>query len=227
MQAETAKHTQTAAASRQGRVNFTIDGRVVEATRGTSVLAAAREAGIYIPHLCDYPGLSPYAGCRLCLVEIEGRAGFETSCTAPVSEGMIVRTNTPELRQMQRNVLEVILADHPDRCLTCLREERCPSFGPCIRDSVVTTRCVVCPKHGNCDLQRVADFLGMHQQRFLFPRQIHEVETSNPFLERNMTFCIQCTRCTRVCDEVRGVGALGLVHRSRDLGMADAFAVEL
>ncbi|MGQ9675986.1 MAG: molybdopterin-dependent oxidoreductase [Chloroflexota bacterium] len=195
-------------------VTLTIDGKLVEVKRGTSVLNAARKAGVYIPHLCDHPSIKPYAGCRLCLVEIEGRRGLDTSCTVPVAEGMVVRTDTPQIRQMQRDVLEIMLSDHPDRCLNCSRLDRCPPFGVCQRDDIVTDRCVVCPGNRQCELQRVVDFLGLRRQRFYFVgRRSSPPEHSNPFIERNPDCCIFCTRCVRVCDEVRGIGALGPANR--------------
>lgn len=195
-------------------VTLTIDGMTVEVKRGASVLDAARKAGVYIPHLCDHPSIKPYAGCRLCLVEIEGRRGLDTSCTVPVAEGMVVRTDTAEIRRMQRDVLEIILSDHPDRCLNCPRLDRCPPFGICQRDDLVTDRCVVCPRNRQCELQKVVDFLGLRQQRFYFVgRRSSPPEHSNPFIERNSDYCIFCTRCVRVCDEVRGIGALGPANR--------------
>lgn len=198
----------------QGLVTLTIDSRAIEARRDQTVLQAARAAGLYIPHLCDWPGLTPFAGCRMCLVRIEGRGGYDTSCTIPVREGMVVTTNAPDIREMQRNVLEVLLADHPDRCLNCPREQRCPSFGPCIRDHIVTNRCILCPKNDQCELQRVVDFLELRRQRFYRPRRAFPMDRSNPFLRLDMSYCIVCTRCVRVCDEVRGRGVFGLAHRA-------------
>lgn len=195
-------------------VTITIDGRPVVAKRGQTVLQAARDAGLYIPHLCDWPGLTPFAGCRMCLVKIEGRRGLDTACTMPVREGMVVITADDEIREMQRNVLEVMLADHPDRCLNCPRYQRCPSFGPCIRDDVVTIRCILCPKHNQCELQRVVDFLELRRQRFYGPRRELYVDRSNPFLELDMNYCIFCARCVRVCDEVRGRSVFSLAYRA-------------
>jgi formate dehydrogenase alpha subunit len=204
----------TISKSRADVVSLTIDGKAVEASRDVSVLEVARRAGIYIPHLCDHSSIKPYAGCRLCLVQIEGRAGLDTSCTIPVAEGMIVRTDTPEIREKQRSVLEVILSDHPDRCLNCSRLDRCPPFGICQRDDVVTDRCVICPSNQQCELQALVDFLGLRRQRFNYiPRRSIPPEHSNPFLERNADYCIYCTRCARVCEEVRGIGALGPANR--------------
>ena len=128
-------------------VTLSIDGRQVSVPRGTTVLRAALQAGIYIPHLCDFKDLAPYAGCRMCLVDIEKMRGLDTSCTIQAREGMVVRTDTPAVREYQRSVLEVILSDHPDRCFTCNRYERCEPLGICQRDDLVLERCLTCAKN--------------------------------------------------------------------------------
>lgn len=104
---------------------LTIDGKRISVKEGVTVLEAARQSGIYIPTLCYHPSLTPYGGCRLCIVEIENLRGFPTSCTTPVAEGMVVRTNTPQLQELRRNVFELILAEHPQQCLTCPKNLRC------------------------------------------------------------------------------------------------------
>ncbi len=204
-------------------ITLTVDGVSVQTVQGKTVLHAAIEAGVYIPHLCDYHDLTPFAGCRMCLVEVEGMRGLETACTVAAREGMVVRTNTALARQHQRGVLEVLLSDHPDRCLNCPRMERCGPFVVCQRDDTVTDRCVTCPRNKNCELQRVVDFVQWREQRFFNPRRIGEPERSNPFIERYPDYCIYCARCVRVCDEVIGVSALGLAHRGMDATIAVDF----
>ena len=197
-------------------VKIVVDGKEVATQPGTTVLDAALAAGIYIPHLCYWQGTSPYGGCRLCLVEVEGLRAPETSCTIPVKEGMTVRTTSPGLRELQRNVLEVILSQHPDRCLNCPRLERCDTFVVCQRDNYVTDRCVICPANRQCELQRVTDFLGLRQQRFVDEKVVSTPQRGNAFIERNEDLCIYCTRCVRVCDEMIGVQAFGRATRGRD-----------
>ncbi|TAK25552.1 MAG: 2Fe-2S iron-sulfur cluster binding domain-containing protein [Chloroflexota bacterium] len=204
-------------------ITLTIDGQTVTTPSGKTVLHAAIEAGIYIPHLCDYHDLTPFAGCRMCLVEVEKMHGLETACTIVARDGMVVKTNSALARQHQRGVLEVLLSDHPDRCLNCPRMERCGPFVVCQRDDVVTDRCVTCPRNKNCELQRVVDFIQWREQRFFNPRRIGEPERSNPFVERYPDYCIYCARCVRVCDEVIGVSALGLAHRGMDVSIAVDF----
>jgi predicted molibdopterin-dependent oxidoreductase YjgC len=195
-------------------IALSIDGQKVETLEGKTVLQASLDSGIYIPHLCAYENTTPFAGCRLCLVEIEGTDAPDTACTIPAKSGMVVRTNTPGVRQLQRQVLQLLLTEHPDRCLNCVRLERCPPFLACQRDVVVTDRCVVCPQNRNCDLQRLVDFLGRPQQWVIGPRTSNEPERTNPYIERNQDYCIYCTRCVRICDEVMGVAALGVAQPS-------------
>src|SRR5579883_3286118 len=194
-------------------VTLTIDGKSVTVPRGTTVLRAAIGAGIYIPHLCDYRDLAPFAGCRMCLIEVENSRGIETSCTVQCRDGMVVHTDTPQLREHRLGVMEVLLSDHPDRCLNCPRMERCPPFVVCQRDDQVTDRCVTCPRNKQCELQRVVDFTGWRSQRFYNQRRSKLPERSNPFIELYMDYCIFCARCTRVCDEVIGASAIDLARR--------------
>src|SRR5439155_15530664 len=109
-------------------VTLTVDGRSITVPVGTTVLKAAIAGGVYIPHLCDFRDLSPFAGCRMCLIEVEGARGIETSCTVQSRDGMIVQTDTPRLREHRLGLMEVLLSDPPDRCLNFPRMERCPPF---------------------------------------------------------------------------------------------------
>ena len=102
-------------------ISINIDGRIIKARPDMTVLEAALKNGIYIPYLCYSPDLKPHGGCRLCIVEIAGEKGLPTSCTTPVSEGMVVRTSTPDIDEVRSNIIELILADHPLDCLTCVK----------------------------------------------------------------------------------------------------------
>jgi len=106
-------------------VTLEIDGASVTVASGTTVMRAAIEAGRMIPKLCATDSLKPFGGCRLCLVEIDGKKGFPASCTTPVAPGMRVRTDTPKLTQLRRGVLELLLSDHPIDCLTCAANGHC------------------------------------------------------------------------------------------------------
>ncbi len=214
-------------------VNLTIDEVKVNVAQETTILQAALQAGIYIPHICSHPDLPPvetlkpaeavyrgqtrienkkptleYDGCQLCMVEIEGREGLHRACNSPVAEGMVVHTNTPEVQVFRRNRLMLILAEHPHACLTCAQKEGCARF-PCSTNIPENERC--CPKFGNCELQSVAEYIGIKPEtpRYIFGNL--PIIKDEPLFERNYNLCIGCTRCIRVCRDVRGVGALHFV----------------
>jgi len=169
-------------------IRLTIDGQEVEARRGVTVLEAAQAAGIYIPTLCSDPDLEPYGACRLCIVEIEGMRGLPPACTTPAADGMVVHTETPAVNKVRHTTVELLIADHPSDCLTC-------------------------PKNQQCDLQKVAAYLGVTQQRFRKTTRLLPIDTSNPFFDRDLNYCILCGKCVRICDEVLGVGAITLAFR--------------
>ncbi len=106
-------------------ITLTIDGNQVKAAQGDTVLQAARKAGIEIPTLCDHPALEPYGACRLCIVEIEGMRGYPPSCTTPAAQGMVVKTASPEIIDLRKNVLKLMLSGHTSPCLVCLHREPC------------------------------------------------------------------------------------------------------
>ena len=147
-------------------VKLTIDGTEVRVKQDCTILEAAYSAGIYIPALCYHPSLPPDDSCQLCLVEVEGKRDFPLSCITPVEEGMVVHTDTPQIWSQRREALKQILAHHPCACLTCWRRERCQPFDICLRNVAVTERCVLCPRNGNCELQRVVDYIGLGEEEF-------------------------------------------------------------
>ena len=107
------------------KITLTIDGQLVDAKKGMTVLEAALAAGIYIPTLCYDPDLEPYGGCRLCVVEIENMRGLPSSCTTPATDGMVVHTDTPAVNDVRRTIVELLIADHPSDCLSCPKNQQC------------------------------------------------------------------------------------------------------
>jgi formate dehydrogenase major subunit len=172
-------------------VEIDIDGYPVQVAAGTSVLRAARAAGIDIPKLCATDSLKAFGSCRLCLVEIEGRKGYPASCTTPVEAGMKIRTQSGKLAKLRRNVMELYISDHPLDCLTC-------------------------SANGDCELQDMAGAVGLRDVRYGFDGENHldaATDTSNPYFQFDASKCIVCSRCVRACDEVQGTFALTIEGR--------------
>ena len=201
-------------------IRLTINGQELKVRKGTTVLEAAQAAGIYIPTLCYTPDLKPYGGCRLCLVEIEKVKGLQTSCTYPVSEGMIVHTETEAVNRVRRFSLELLLSSHPSDCLVCDRRERCSPYDICLRNVAVTDRCVTCPANERCELQKVFDYLCLPALHFPRTPKPYPVDTSNPFFELDHNLCILCARCVRTCNEITGVGAIDMAYRGYAMKVA-------
>jgi len=170
------------------QITLTINGQSVTAEKGMTVLEAAQAADVYIPTLCADPDLEPYGGCRLCVVEIEGMRGLPTACTTPATDGMVVHTETPAVNEVRTTVVELLIADHPVECLTC-------------------------PQNQQCELQKVAAYLGITEQPLRKTERAFPVDTSNPFFELDRNKCILCARCTRTCSEITCVGAIELAYR--------------
>jgi formate dehydrogenase alpha subunit len=179
----------------QDKINLTINGQLVTADKGMTVLEAAQAAQIYIPTLCADPDLEPYGGCRLCVVEIEGMRGLPTACTTPASDGMVVHTETPAVNEVRTTVTELLIADHPVECLTC-------------------------PQNQRCELQKVAAYLGITEQPLRRTNRLFPVDNSNPFFELDRNKCILCARCTRTCSEITCVGAIELAYRGYEAKVA-------
>jgi NADH-quinone oxidoreductase subunit G len=169
-------------------VKLTIDGREVQAKPGTLVIDAAKTVGIEIPAFCYYEGLTLQAACRMCLVEVEKMPKLMTACTLPVAEGMIVRTETPQVASARKYMLEFLLTNHP-------------------------LDCPVCDKGGECELQDMVFRYGAGESRFT-DEKVHTPEKQySPVVFFDAPRCILCYRCVRVCNEGMGVGALGVINR--------------
>ncbi|MFN3869530.1 MAG: 2Fe-2S iron-sulfur cluster-binding protein, partial [Hyphomicrobiaceae bacterium] len=206
----------TPASRAEKTVTLTIDGVSVTVPEGTSIMRAAMEAGTAIPKLCATDMLNSFGSCRLCLVEIEGRAGTPASCTTPVAPGLVVKTQTPRLKQIRRGVMELYISDHPLDCLTCAA-------------------------NGDCELQDMAGAVGLRDVRYGYDGENHTTELrggqtnelfkkkdlSNPYFAYDASKCIVCNRCVRACEEVQGTFALTISGRGFDSrvspGMDESF----
>ena len=208
---------------------ITINDQRVEVAAGRPLVEVIKEQGVYISNLCYLDGLPAYAGCRTCVVEVEGMRGLPLACTTPVQDGMVVRTDTPASIEMRQEVMAFILANHSDRCLTCHRVEHCRTGDICLRDNVVTHRCVTCSKNYRCELQTASDIADMgranvepylDEARTYYQFQQPPPDRGNPFFEFDPQMCILCTRCERACDDLRHTTAITLAGRGFSTRMA-------
>jgi len=206
---------------------ITVNGQTIEAPAGAPLVEVLKSNGFYVPNLCYLEGLKPYAGCRTCLVDIEGPPGLQLSCTSVVQDNMVVRTDTEEVREARRAVVSIILANHSDRCLTCHRREHCHPGDICLRDDVVTHRCLTCSKNYRCELQATCEMVGsseyepwVGEERSWYLTEHPPADRGNPFMEFDPQMCILCTRCQRACQEKRHTGAITLSGRGWDARIA-------
>ncbi len=174
------------------KVTLSINGKKVTVREGTTVLEAAKTAGIYIPTLCHYEGLPPQSECRLCLVELKG-AGLRASCTLPVQEGMDVSTHSKRVLDARIFMLQLLLCSHPGDCKTC-------------------------EAHGGCELQELLYEHGIRHYDYPMRSRQHGIDISSPAIKRDLDKCVLCGRCVRVCRDVQTVGVYSFMNR----GLASA-----
>lgn len=205
--------TETTTKTEAKTITATIDTLEVQVSEGTTILQAAGKAGIYIPSLCHLDCLPDYGGCRLCMVAVKNMRGFPTACTTPVAEGMQISTRTDELQQLRREILELLLSEHPYTCLVCKDKKECTEFMHSTRKVGTITGCNFCPNNGTCELQQLVDYLDLTEIRFpIVYRNIPPVK-DNPFYELDYNLCILCGRCVRICNEERYSEVLAFINR--------------
>ena len=169
-------------------INLVIDGTKVQVEEGKTILEAARKAKIDIPTLCYLKGINEMGDCRMCIVEVEGRKGFATSCIQKAEEGMVVHTHTPAVLEARRMVLDLIISNHDKECLTCTRS-------------------------GNCELQKLAIKFNVLGIEYEGERTKHQIDDKSPAIVRDFNKCILCRRCVGACKNVQGIGAIDCINR--------------
>ncbi|MBN2012204.1 iron hydrogenase small subunit [candidate division KSB1 bacterium] len=170
------------------KMQIELNNRKLEAESGETILSVAKRAGINIPTLCYLEHLKPAGRCRICVVEVDGRKDLVPSCSFPVSDGMKIHTHSPRVLEARKNLIELMLANHPDDCLYCNR-------------------------NSNCDLRQLADQLGVRERELVHVEPHFEIDNSSPSLVRDPNKCILCGKCVRVCEEIQGVAAIELLGR--------------
>lgn len=190
---------------------------------GVTVHRAAELSGVYIPSLCSHKDLSPFGGCRMCMVEIEGMRGYPLSCNTKAQEGMKVLTDTVTLRELRTEILKLILSEHPSSCLVCGENKECRDYQGTIRKTGVTTGCRFCPNDRQCELQDLVEKVGLTEIDYPIYYHGYEPEHDDPFYDRDYNICILCGRCVRMCQEVRGTGVLAFTYRGPRAKIGPAF----
>ncbi|UCH23000.1 MAG: FAD-dependent oxidoreductase [Deltaproteobacteria bacterium] len=219
-------------------INFTIDDQRLQVPAGTTILEAARKAGIYIPTLCYHPDLPPAKGsaaskivfqndfqientlpeesakgCGICVVEIEGQTDLVGSCATEVQDGMVVTAQNDRIKIKRQENLIPILARHRHACLTCAQQEGCPR-SQCSTNVPENERC--CPQFGHCELQDVANHVGISDDTPKWVPTDLPVIKDQPLFEMDYNLCIGCIRCVRICRDLRGIEAIGFVYDAKD-----------
>lgn len=178
-------------------INLTIDGKSINVSEGTTILEAARIVGIDIPTLCYLKDIHEVGECRMCVVEIQGRRGFATSCIQKCEEGMIVNTNTPDVSEARSVVLDLILSNHHKDCLTCSRS-------------------------GNCELQMLAQKYNVQNIEYTGEIKDYNIDDISPSIVRDLNKCILCRRCVAACSNVQNIGAIAVANRGFESHIATA-----
>ncbi len=169
-------------------INLTIDGKQIQCEEGLTILEAALKNGIEIPTLCFLKDVNENGDCRMCIVEVEGRRGFTTSCITKVEEGMVVRTHTNAVQEARRTTLDLILSNHHRECLTCIR-------------------------NGNCELQKICEKFNITKVQYEGELQDYIIDDRSPSIVRDTNKCVLCRRCTSKCKNVQEIGAIASVNR--------------
>lgn len=169
-------------------VELTINNIKVKAEDGMTILEAAKSVGINVPTLCHMKDLFPTGACRICVVEVDGMRGLTPSCAYPVQEGMKIETNSTRVRRARKTIVELLVENHPQDCLICVRNK-------------------------NCELQDFSEQYGIREHRYCGEKKDHAIDLSSPSMERDPAKCILCGRCVRTCNEVQKIGAIDFTNR--------------
>ena len=196
-------------------VNMIINGKKVEAEEGQTILEVAREEGIDIPTLCYHEAVSSAGACRMCVVEVKGARSLVASCAAPVTPNMVVQTETAQVVEARRMVLQLLLSSGNHNCAVCgSAADNWTEFQLKVQEAEAGTE--LCPVWGDCRLQDLAFRYQVTGERFEPTETAYPMETANPFILRDFSRCIQCGRCVQACNEVQVNQAIHFGYRGAD-----------
>lgn len=183
-------------------VSIIINGKKVITEENSTIMEASKQAGLFIPSLCHHPDQKVKANCRICSVEVNGQKNLMTACSTKVQEGMVIKTNTPRVRETVKTILELIFSDHPQECLTCIR-------------------------NGNCELRQLAGRYGIEEIKGIKTSTLKPLDTSTRSIVRNPNKCIKCGRCAEVCHHIQEVGILYTHNRGLDVCITPEYGKKL
>lgn len=179
-------------------INLDVNNQTIQAKQGDTILEALNRNGINVPTLCHMKGMLPTGACRLCVIEQKETGKLIPSCSQPVEPDMHILTNSPKVNEARKTIIELLLADHPDDCLYCVRNK-------------------------NCELQTLADSYHVRERRIRGKKSDYHLDLSSASIVRDQAKCILCGRCVRVCDEVMGVSAIDFVNRGSEAIVSTSF----
>ncbi len=183
-------------------VNIDVNNKTIKAKQGETILEALKRNGIKVPTLCRMDGFSPTGACRLCVVEVEGKSGLIPSCSFPIEKSIKIRTHSPRVIKARKMVVELLLSNHPDDCLYCIR-------------------------NGNCELQDLAVELNIRERRISGEKSKVKLDQSSPGIVRDPAKCILCSRCVRVCEEIQDVSTFDFINRGNATAIATSMNKDL
>lgn len=208
---------------RRKKTTVNIDNKTYRVDEDLTILQAAQLNDVYIPTLCAHKEMTPFGGCRMCIVEVEGMRGFPTACTTPVAKGMKVRTHTAQIQAERREILQLVLSEHTSSCLICDERHDCKKSMVTIRKAGVITGCRYCPNDDQCELQDLVEYLEVKEIGYPVYYRNLRVEKNDPFYDRDYNLCVLCGRCIRMCQEIRTANTLSFQQRGRYTVIGPAF----
>lgn len=176
-----------------GTIKIAVDGKILDVEKEKTILEVVLDSGIYIPHLCHHPDLKPVGDCGICVVEVQGMDELPKACMTPATDGMVIKTNTTQVQDLRLEALDIIMVNHPPLC-------------------------VGCHQFLNCELLSVRQFVGIGRYKGGRERKpkMRYTDPSNPLFIHDQMLCIQCGRCVRACNDLRGVGVLQFIEEGED-----------